>query len=42
MTALMHKDDVKFHVELDASRGNDQKVETFYDEWAKKYDDILS
>ena len=42
MTALMHKDDVQFHEELDASRGNDQKVETFYEKWAKKYDDILS
>jgi len=42
MTKVMHKDDVKFHVELDESRGNDAKVETFYDDWAKKYDDILS
>lgn len=34
--------ELKFHNELDSSRDSTANVESFYDNWAGKYDDILT
>ena len=41
MPGPRHEEDIQFHEELDASRTCLKKMESSYDKWAKKYDEIL-
>ena len=41
MSGPRHEEDVQFHAELDASRTCLKKMESCYDKWAEKYDEIL-
>ena len=41
MSGPRHEEDVQFHAELDASRTCLKKLESSYDKWAEKYDEIL-
>ena len=41
MSGPRHEEDVQFHAELDASRTCLKKMESSYDKWAEKYDEIL-
>ena len=41
MSGPRHEEDVQFHAELDASRKCLKKMESCYDKWAEKYDEIL-
>ena len=41
MSGPRHEEDVQFHAELDASRTCFKKMESSYDKWAEKYDEIL-